>query len=245
MRERTRGHVLAPGIAVLVVLLSGAARADAPPEETPPIPQTTELQGTVPDLRGRWLVVLRLGTAADQPAIFIPRFWDVEGTAAEPRVLERFVRLPADMAGRQKETGVQWVPTTADLAELKRGWQTLPPETDRPLASLKTELVERSRFDELMTKEDALSAAQWGVRQTAEFQPGQARPVREITLLGIEETTPGGFRGKAAYVMLAMAPFPVPVALRGTVDLYRVEAPERGFLGRLMDAFAGCGRGGG
>lgn len=226
---------LAPGVPPL--------RANESSSEAGRIPQTTEVQGSVPDLRGRWLVLLRLGTAADQPAILIPRFWEVDETGGGPRVLERFVRLPAAMAGRQKETGVQWVPAAADLDELARGWGALPPE-DRPLASLKTELVERGRFDELLKGEEALGAAQWAVRQTAEFQPGQSRPVREITIVGVEDTTPTGFRGKAAYVMLAMAPFPVPVALRGTVDLYRLDAPKRGFFRGILDAFAGCGRAG-
>jgi hypothetical protein len=43
---------------------------------------------------------------------------------------------------------------------------------------------------------------------------------------------------------VAAAPFPIPISYKGTFRLYRIDAPPapRGFLSRLFDGFAGCGR---
>ncbi len=238
-RLRLLARLVAAALAVLAVrpeLVVGESPADGKT-----ISQTTEVQGTVPDLRGRWLILVRLGTSADQPAVITPRFWDVALEGGHPRVEERFVALPTAVAARQKEAGVHWTPSPADLEEIARSWNELPAE-DRGVVAVKTELVERARYDEVLTAEQALGGSEWAVRQTCEFRPGEGRPAREVSLLGIEASTATGFRGKAAYVMVAMAPFPIHVALRGTVDLYRLDAPKPGLLQRILGLFAGCGR---
>jgi len=227
----------------LLVLLAAApllAQQQTPgPGPTAPT-QTTEVRGTVPDLSGRWLVALRLGTTQRNPAVVTLRFWDVTAPGGVPRVEDRPVRLPPAMAERQKQAGVTWTPTPADLRELVAAWNDLPVE-ERGVATVKTEIDEKSRFDDLLKSEEAARDAAWALRQTVTFQPGGGRPVRELVVLGIDAQTPTGFRGKAALVMLAMAPFPVPISLRGTVDMYRLEE-RRGLVARMLDTLSGCGR---
>jgi hypothetical protein len=47
---------------------------------------------------------------------------------------------------------------------------------------------------------------------------------------------------------VAAAPFPISISFKGSLHLYRVDGTEggaterRGFVSRLFDVFAGCGR---
>src|SRR5262245_41687513 len=55
--------------------------------------QSTTVTGTVPDLRGRWLVLAQLGLP-DSAKKTIPTVWDVTRENGELVLHERFVVLP-------------------------------------------------------------------------------------------------------------------------------------------------------
>ena len=60
--------------------------------------------------------------------------------------------------------------------------------------------------------------------------------------LGVKD---GGYVGNFSTATIAAAPLPIPIAFSGTFQAYRLRAAParaRGFLARLADLFAGCGR---
>lgn len=212
------------------------------PTETPPAPaESTTVKGTLPDLAGRWLLLMRLATTPGQAAVQVLRFLDVRAGEGGLQVSDRSVGLPQAMAERQKKPGGSWAPSAEDLKELAAAWDDLPVQ-ERWLSSIAIELNGSDQFDDVLSKEPTTKDARWALRETFLYREGTGRPAREFTAIGAREQTPAGWTGTAALVILAMAPFPVPIALRGDFDLYRIETPARGFLSRLGAIFSGCGR---
>jgi len=70
------------------------------------------------------------------------------------------------------------------------------------------------------------------------------QPVKStISVYGVRERTEQGLAGTFVTSSLAMAPFPIPITLKGDFQAYRIDATPRAGLGRLLDLFAGCRRG--
>jgi hypothetical protein len=74
------------------------------------------------------------------------------------------------------------------------------------------------------------------------YTPGQ-RVTKDVMLFGAKEPAGDGYRGSYAGVTLANAPFPVPIAFKGTFRMYRLgPVPQPSWWARLVDIFKGCGR---
>src|SRR5262249_23698113 len=83
----------------------------------------------------------------------------------------------------------------------------------------------------------------WAAPQRWDFD-GKAGPLaRQVLIFSTMDKSGTDYTGNLDGAMVAAAPFPIPIAFKGTFQLYRLsEPPPRGFLARLFDFFAGCGR---
>jgi hypothetical protein len=209
----------------------------------PPPEQHVKVLGTPPDLTGRWLVVgdVQAGGAGHRGTV---AFWEVTQTAeGKPDLRVRLVGLPAplqkafDDAGNREQA---WVPTAADLATIAAQWDHLP-ETAQPIGRIETEVAGRDGFDEGMKTEPSTKDATWIVRQVETFLPSGAPMIRQVFVYAALAPSDDGYTGNYALLMLAAAPFPIPISLQGTFHAYRLPPPSRGILARILDAFTGCG----
>lgn len=227
---------------VLCLTPALALLADEPPATT--ITQTSESLGTVPSLDGRWLVLADLALPENHH-LNVPHFWDVKTVDGKVQIDDRQVTLPPALKtaidAANKEHAV-WTPTAADLETIRDQWATLPAE-DRGVSKIEHRVVAKDAFDEMLKNEELMQDADWVVQQSADFRPNEGRPVREVLIWGTLEPTPDGFTGNHMSVAVAAAPFPIPISFKGTFRMYRMESlPARGFVARLLDVFAGCGR---
>jgi hypothetical protein len=231
---------------VLIVLCLAPALALFADQPSAPaaITQQIESLGTPPDFAGRWLVLADLNLPDDRH-LNVPHFWDVKTVDGKAVIDDRQVGLPPEQKAAMtaaNEKHVAWVPTVADLETIRDQWATLPAE-DRGIASLEHRIIGKDAFDEMLKNEELMQDADWVIQQAGEFRPNEGRPVREVLVWGGLEQTPEGFTGNHLSVAVAAAPFPIPISFKGTFRMYRMESlPERGFLARLLDVFAGCGR---
>jgi len=63
------------------------------------------------------------------------------------------------------------------------------------------------------------------------------------SVFGVRNYTPTVFGGTAIIATLAVAPFPMPITLKGDFQAYRLgEVAPRSVFQRLSDLFSGCGR---
>lgn len=232
---------------VLAVLCLTPALALLADESAPPAPavtQTTETTGTVPDLVGRWLVVADL-VLPQGAHLNVAHFWDVAVVDGKPQIDSRQVGLPPAVRASLEaanEAHVAWTPTPEQLDEVRGAWATLPPE-DRGIAKIEHKIIGKDAFDDMIKGEELMKDSQWVVQQSGDFRPNEGRPVRDALLWGGVTTTGDGYSGPHMSVAVAAAPFPIPIAFKGTFRMYRVSpGGERGFVARMLDVFAGCGR---
>lgn len=236
---------------VLALAAPPALSADEQPaqppttqQQFPPAKFTTITQGTVPDLRGRWLVVGYLTVQGQASGVPISIGWEVTTVDGKPHLEVRWGGLPpAIKASYDAAVAKQakWEPTAEQLAELGATWSTLP--FDRPpVDTVETTLSGRDAPGDLVKTEPTLADAQFVVTHVVNFTPGPQRPTKDVMLFGATETLPDGYAGQYAGVTIANAPFPIPIAFKGTFRAYRVAAPESGLLERLLGVFKGCGR---
>jgi len=216
----------------------GTAAAPSPPPE-----QTTTVKGTVPDLVGRWLAVgvIKLPTGTERTVAAV---WEVARANGEQVLTTRFVGLPAaQQQAVEKANAAEkgWKPTPEDLAAVTAGWDALPVQ-DPKIATVTTELIGRDAFDDAMKNEPAGKDALFLVRQGEAFLPTAAPTLRQVNVYAPTATTPTGYAGSYTLAVVAAAPFPIPISLTGTSELFRLDGAPRGLLGRLLDVFRGCGR---
>jgi hypothetical protein len=210
------------------------------PEPRAPITHTTTVEGTLPDLEGRWLMVASLGLGQSVPSVF-----DVRRSDGKLEVRERHVVLPAAqneaLRRGNEELGGVWIPTAADLDAIDRAWDTLEIE-DRGIATIEHHLTGRDAFDDDLKNEATTKDALWVLRQSYIFLPGGNRPTNQANLVAPTKLDDGVWSGTYLAVAVAAAPFPVPIKLEGTFRLIPVGRTARSWWSRVGDFFAGCGR---
>ena len=235
----------------LAVGLAGIARVEG--EETPStttttVPaaptQTTTVEGSVPDLDGRWLLLatVALGQSAKRTLISV---FDVGHREGKLEVRERHVKLPKaqDDALRRAndELGGIWAPSPADLEAIGRAWDTLEPE-ERGIGQIENQLTGRDAYDDDLKKDESTKDALWVLRQSYHFVPGGSRPVNQANLIAPQKVEDGVYAGKFVAVAVAAAPFPVPITFQGTFRMVPIGDRERSWWTRIGDFFAGCGK---
>lgn len=250
MRMRAKfGALIVVVLAVGVVARTRAqdAKPTPPADEAPTF--TTTIEGTAPKgIDGRWFALAHLALPKDR-VINVAAFLDVDLEAPEPTVTKRFVKLPEaqqkafDAANLESKA---WNPTADELNEIAATWDELPPD-DQGVATLETAVFSHDAFDDTISENPGMKDARWAIRQKAAFRPGNNRAMTQVNVLAVTEDRPDGWSGPFATVTVAAAPFPVPIAFNGTVDIHRLperlpENASRGFLARFFDVFSGCGR---
>lgn len=236
----------------LVVALAGIARvrgeeSPASPTTTTTVPEppahTTTIEGTLPDLEGRWLLIatVAIGESAKRTLVSV---LDIRRGDGKLEVRERHVILPAVQNAALKrandELGGVWAPTPSDLEAIERAWDTLEPE-DRGIAQMEHVLTGRDAYDDDLKKDPYTKDALWVFRQSYRFQPGGSRPVNQGNVMAPQKVEDGVYSGKYIAVAVAAAPFPVPIKFEGTFRMIPVGSRARSWWTRLGDFFAGCG----
>lgn len=205
----------------------------------------TTVQGTVPDLTGRWLALGWIELPGGRQTT-IPMFWEVTTADGKPALTQRFVSLPSPMKeafDKSNANATLWRPSADDLAKLATDWSSLP-TTENHVAHVKTDISGSDAFDDSIKNEPRSKDSKWVVRQRWDFD-GKAGPLnRQVMVYSVMDQTGQDYTGNFDSAMVASAPFPIPISFKGTFRLYRLseESAHRGFFARLSDLFAGCGR---
>jgi hypothetical protein len=228
----------------------GQPEPSEPPSSAAPV-QETRVTGTPPDLTGHWLSVAWL-EKSDKTLTSFPTFWDITEREGKPVLTHRFVTLPPaqkDALDKSNLAGRAWQPSPEDLAQIRAAWDVLPAE-ETHVARVTNELIGRDGFDDSLKTEGRTKDASWVMRQRKDFDALGAPVIREVAIYSALAPDDGGFSGNFDSATVAAAPFPIPISLKGSFRLYRLDGQEptgaapspRGFFSRLFDVFAGCGR---
>jgi hypothetical protein len=234
-------------LAALAVTVGRVAAEDGSPTTTtipePPPEQQTTVAGTVPDLRGRWLAVCWLNLPANQVRT-VTGAWDIGERDGRQDLAVHYVHLPTaeDAAISQADADSRpWRPSPDELAHVAASWDDLPPQEVHP-ARVDTHLTGHDAFDAAFNSEAKVRNALWVALQNETLGPSSAPGVRQIHIYAALEARDGGYSGNFTTTLIAAAPFPIPITLDGTFQLYRVETRPRSLGARLADLFSGCRR---
>jgi hypothetical protein len=239
------GHVVA------LLLLAAVGRAQesattttAPPAQEPPAVQETTVDGTPPDLAGRWLVVTALELPEGQHNT-LPALWEISSHDGKPTLTQRFVALPPTQAAAVEQRGAEgqaWSPTPDDLTAIRSAWDNLQPQ-DAHVKSVRHNIAGKDGFDQTLTNEARTRDAIWVIRQRHDMYPSAAPVVRHAFVFAALAASDGGYTGNFDGATVAAAPFPIPISVKGSFRLYRLDEPasSAGVIRRLLDFFRGCG----
>jgi len=240
---RTRAKIGALSVVVLALGIVAGTRAQ---DTALPLPQfTTKIMGTAPKgIDGRWFTLAHLDLPDDR-VINVVGFLDVHLEAPEPSVTKLYAKLPdaqQQAFEAANKANKAWTPTADDISTIAGSWESLPPDP-QAVATLETDIFSADAFDDTITANEGMAKARWAFRQRETYHPGGNRPVNQVMILSAVEDLQDGWRGPYASVTVAAAPFPIPIAFNGTVDIHRLdESASGGFFARLFDMFSGCGR---
>jgi hypothetical protein len=245
-----RKALLAWAIVAAIAGISRVRGEDVPAPTTTttlaraPIEHRTTVDGTLPDLEGRWLLLSSLGIGQSAKRT-LPSAIDVRRSDGALEVRERHVMLPAAqkeaLRRANEELGGVWTPTAADLDAIDRAWETMEVE-DRGIATMEHHLTGKDAFDDDLKNDASTKDAPWVLRQSYLFQPGGNRPTNQANLVAPTKLEDGVWSGSYVAVAVAAAPFPVPIKFDGTFRLVPVGRTAPSWWSRIGDFFAGCGR---
>jgi hypothetical protein len=232
------------GLFALVVAVAGAQDPSTTSTtlDRPTPTQTTTVEGAAPAIEGRWLVLPSVGIGQSAKRL-VPSVLEIGTKDGVLDIQERHVVLPAEqnatLQRANEELGGVWAPGPTDLAAIAAAWDTLTPE-DRGIASIQHQVTGRDAFGEDLTSEAVSKDALWVIRQSYVFQPGASRPVNQANLLAPLKHEGGVWSGNYLAVVVAAAPFPVPIKFEGTFQMLPLERPAQSFWARLAGVFRGC-----
>jgi hypothetical protein len=232
---------------VLLLVLPTLAPAEEPatPATLAPVAEKTDVEGTVPaDITGRWFVVtqIKLPTGAVTPA---GRLLEIARGAGHLELHVRRAELPASVSAKLKETppgAFVWVPADGDLREVAERWDELP-AVPADYTSVESKLIGADAFPREFQVDQTTKGASFAISIREAFT-GSQRVQSVYTVLGVREHREGRFSGTFIMTTIAVAPFPIPITLKGDFQAYRVAAaPEPPSMWRrFLDTFSGCGR---
>jgi hypothetical protein len=250
-----RGSIVWPLVALAVWTSTAPAAGATAPTGQPTAPTgaapsgpqySTRVEGTVPDLTGRWLALTQVKPPQGGPTVYtVVQRWEVVTVDGKPQVDVRFVKLtPAldEQLTAANKDGRAWEPDVGQLQELRDAWSALPPD-DRGAATVETVVMGKDAFPDAAKTDEQMKGAEFLIQISIGYNPGAERPIRDVLLYGVTGPERFGYRGNYASVTVAAAPVPIPIALKGTFRLYRLESVQGpGLLQRILGIFAGCGR---
>ncbi|MGH7893865.1 MAG: hypothetical protein ACREQL_04305 [Candidatus Binatia bacterium] len=242
MRGITR-LLIVVGIVIGVVGRAGGEEpAPQAPAYTPPT-QSTTVKGTAPALEGRWLLVTRIAISTG-PGRATASLWEVSRKDGQLVLEERLVVFPPPIAQAMEQANNQasgtWNPTPADLEMFRTQWKDLAPE-GRGVSTMTNEIFAPDGYDDTIKKEPKTKDSLWVIRQLYQFAPGGARPIKQVNVVVALAKDGDSYTGTTSTLVLAAAPFPIPIKFDGTFHLIPLDAPAHGsLLARVLDFFAGC-----
>ncbi len=116
----------------------------------------------------------------------------------------------------------QWVPTEKDLALLRSSWDTLKPSGRDEFSKIEWKVQTSDKFDDNLKMDPTTKDAKFAITGNQEMIPKPNVPKTNIIVYGVEEIKGDTLSGKHTRAMMASAPFPIPIEMRGTYKMYKL-----------------------
>lgn len=129
---------------------------------------------------------------------------------------------------KAQDAQITWKPTEKDLATMKADWKTLKPVGRDEYTKIQWKVTAASEFDDQLKQDQSLTDAKFAIVSNQDMVPKPTQPKNNILVYGAENVTPDHIWGKHVRAMMASAPFPIPIELKGRYDMYKIDDLPQG-----------------
>jgi hypothetical protein len=229
--------------ALLLLPLPVRVSADEPGRTAAPatLTETTDVEGTVPrDILGRWLVVaqIKLPSGAITPTA---RMLELRRGREHPEVFLRRAELPDALSKKLRDAATAsqaWTPADGDLHEVAEQWDALPPVV-ADYSSIESKLIGADAYPREFQVDETTKGSSFAITVREAFSGTQPLQ-RTHSVFAVRQQRDSHLDGTFVMSSIAVAPFPIPITLRGDFQAYRVAAPAApSWWQRFLDVFSG------
>jgi hypothetical protein len=233
----------------------GAAGQAKPAEEVAPaepakpveVPETTEVQGKVPDdLGGRWFTVSHVKLPSGH-VTSVGRMWEIRRGPDHLELVLRRVQMPEDLTLKLQQAsadGKLWDASAEELKALRDNWDKLTPGQGQ-YESIENKLFGSDAYPKEFTVDETSKGSNFAIVVREGYAGSQALH-STYSVYAVRDRQPDRLLGTFVMSSIAAAPLPIPITLKGDFVSYRLSGGDAGgggsLLERIFGMFSGCGR---
>jgi hypothetical protein len=225
------------------------AEGAAPAEPAKPVevPETTEVQGKVPDdIAGRWFTISHVKLPSGH-VTSVGRMWEIRRGPQHLEVVVRRVQMPEDLTLKMQQAsteGKPWDASAEELKALRDDWDKLAPGQGQ-YDSIENKLLGSDAYPKEFTVDETSKGSDFAIVVREGFAASQALH-STYSVYAVRSREPEKLLGTFVMSSIAAAPLPIPITLKGDFVSYRVSggggAGGGSLLERIFGMFSGCGR---
>lgn len=138
-----------------------------------------------------------------------------------------FPKTIQDSLEKAQKAEKPWLPSAKELALLKSSWGRLKPSKRDEYSKIEWKVVAADKFDEGLQMDAATKDAKFAITSDQDMIPKPGVPNKLILVFGAREIGDGIIEGGHVRAMMASAPFPIPIEMKGKFMMYKVtELPK-------------------
>ena len=135
------------------------------------------------------------------------------------------VALPTsidDAQQKAQKAEKPWTPTAKDLALLKSSWSSLKRSERDEINKIEWTVKSSDKFDEGLQTDATTKDAKFAITANQEMLPKPGVAKTNILVFGARKIGKGSIEGSHVRAMLAGAPFPITVEMKGLFTMYKL-----------------------
>lgn len=127
-----------------------------------------------------------------------------------------------DSLMKAQQSQKAYVPTDKDRALLRSSWATLKPSKRDEFSRIKWKVVAADQFDSGLKTDDKVRGSKFAITGDQQMIPRPSQPSNNIVVYGFSKVSPTEFSGGHVRAMMATAPFPIPIDMKGAFRMYKI-----------------------
>jgi hypothetical protein len=127
-----------------------------------------------------------------------------------------------DAIDKAQKAEKPWDPTDKDLAVFKSSWNHMKPSGRDEFSKIEWKITGSDKFDDNLRLDATTRDAKFVIVGNQELIPKPNVPKSNIVVYGVEQVKDETLAGKHTRAMMAAAPFPIPIEMRGTFKMYKI-----------------------
>ena len=133
-----------------------------------------------------------------------------------------FPKTIQDSLEKAQKAEKPWEPSAKELALLKSSWGRLKPSKRDEYSKIEWKVLAADKFDEGLQMDPATKDAKFAITSDQQMIPKPNVPNKLILVFGAREIGGDLIEGGHVRAMMAAAPFPIPIEMKGSFKMYQV-----------------------